>query len=273
MGIRVYKPTTPGRRAASILDRSHLSKKEPERSLCIPKKRTGGRNNLGRITVRYRGGGAKRRYRIVDFRRDKKDIPAKVIAIEYDPNRTADIALLEYADGERRYILCPEGLKIGDTVLCSENAEIRVGNALPLRSIPLGTPIHNIELRKGRGGQLVRSAGASAQILAKENNFAHVRLPSGEVRLIHLDCIATIGTVGNGDWKNVDLGKAGRRRWMGRRPRTRGVAMNPVDHPLGGGEGRSKGGNHPRSRTGVLAKGYKTRKCKRTDRFILQRRK
>jgi large subunit ribosomal protein L2 len=273
MGIKAYKPTTPGRRGASILKREGLAKEGPQRSLSFILKRKGGRNNLGRVTVKGRGGGAKRKYRIVDFKRDKMGIPAKVLSIEYDPNRTANIALLLYADGERRYILCPEGLKVGESVVCGEGVEIKVGNALPLRSIPLGTPIHNIELRKGRGGQLVRSAGAAAQILAKEGDFAHIRLPSGEVRLVHLDCMATVGQVGNIDWENVDLGKAGRRRWMGRRPRTRGVAMNPVDHPLGGGEGRSKGGRHPCSRTGVLAKGYKTRRCKRTDRFILRRRK
>jgi large subunit ribosomal protein L2 len=271
MGIRKCKPITPSMRFQSYSTFEEITKTEPEKSLIEPLKKSGGRNNKGHITVRRRGGGHKRHYRIIDFRRDKRDMKAKVIAIEYDPNRSARIALLEYEDGERRYILWPEGLKVGDEVMAGENAEIKVGNALPLRKIPSGTPIHNIELYKGRGGQLVRAAGTWAQILAKEEKYAHVKLPSGEVRLIHLDCYATIGQVGNADHINITLGKAGRSRWLGRRPKVRGVAMNPVDHPMGGD---TAGGRPSVSPWGWPSKGYKTRKKKKaSDKFIVKRRK
>ena len=271
MGVKVYKPTTPGRRGMTGFTFEEITKTEPEKSLIEPLKKSGGRNNKGHITVRRRGGGHKRHYRIIDFRRDKRDMKAKVIAIEYDPNRSARIALLEYEDGEKRYILWPEGLKVGDEVMAGENAEIKVGNALPLRKIPSGTPIHNIELYKGRGGQLVRAAGTWAQILAKEEKYAHVKLPSGEVRLIHLDCYATIGQVGNADHENISLGKAGRARWLGRRPKVRGVAMNPVDHPMGGD---TAGGRPSVSPWGWPSKGYKTRKKKKaSDKFIVKRRR
>lgn len=272
MPVRQYKPTSPGRRFQTVLDFSELSKKPPEESLLIPLKKTGGRNNRGRVTSFQRGGGHKRKYRIIDFRRDKDGVAAKVAAIEYDPNRSARIALLHYMDGEKRYILAPIGLKVGDTVMSGEEADIKPGNALPLRNIPLGTMIHNIELKIGRGGQLVRSAGAAAQLMAKEGSYAAVKLPSGEMRRIHIRCRATVGQVGNIDHENRSLGKAGRARWLGRRPHVRGVAMNPVDHPMGGGEGRGKG-NHPQSPWGVLAKGYKTRHNPRTDKYILQRRR
>jgi large subunit ribosomal protein L2 len=273
--LKKYVPYTPSIRQRVRLDNSHLTKKEPEKSLLLPKKRTGGRNNQGRITVKYRGGGHKRMLRIIDFKRDKFNIPGVVKSIEYDPNRTANIALIQYKDGEKRYIIAPEKLKVGDEIISSQedNIEIKVGNALPLRYIPIGTDIHNIELKPGKGGQLVRAAGGCAQILAKEGDYAHVKLLSGEIRLIHLNCMATIGQVGNIDWENINLGKAGASRHLGRRPRTRPIAMNPVDHPMGGGEGRSKSGKHPQSETGVLAKGYKTRKRKYTDRFIIKRRK
>jgi len=276
MGLKRYKPTTPGLRFAVRPDFSEITKTEPEKSLTVPLKKTGGRNNQGRITVRFRGRGHKRLYRIIDFKRDKLDIEGKVIAIEYDPNRTARIALIEYSDGEKRYILWPEGLKVGDSIIStkSEKAEIKVGNCMPLRFIPLGTYIHNIELKIGKGGQLVRAAGTYAQIMAKEGNYAHVKLPSGEIRLIHLDCRATIGQVGNIEHDKEMLGKAGRKRWLGRRPHVRGVAMNPVDHPHGGGEGRASQGNpHPVSPTGIPTKGYKTRKRKPSDKYIVKRRK
>jgi large subunit ribosomal protein L2 len=274
MGIKTFNPTTPSRRGMSVLIPDEITKgKPPEKSLLIPLPGKGGRNNQGRITVRFRGGRVKRKYRIIDFRRDKFDIPAKVVSIEYDPNRSANIALLTYADGEKRYILCPLGLKVGDYVYAGTDVEIKVGNALPLRYIPEGTVIHNIELRKGKGGQLVRSAGTAAQLVGKEGNYVHVKLPSGEVRLIHADCMATVGQVGNVEWENVALGKAGRARWFGRRPHTRGVAMNPVDHPLGGGEGKTSGGRHPCSPWGQLTKGYKTRRNKRTASMIIKRRK
>ncbi len=276
MGLKRYKPTTPGLRFAVRPDFSEITKTEPEKSLTVPLKKTGGRNNQGRITVRFRGRGHKRLYRIIDFKRDKLDIEGKVIAIEYDPNRTARIALIEYPDGEKRYILWPEGLKVGDSIIStkSEKAEIKVGNCMPLRFIPLGTYIHNIELKIGKGGQLVRAAGTYAQIMAKEGNYAHVKLPSGEIRLIHLDCRATIGQVGNIEHDKEMLGKAGRKRWLGRRPHVRGVAMNPVDHPHGGGEGRASQGNpHPVSPTGIPTKGYKTRKRKPSDKYIVKRRK
>ncbi|HHD11578.1 MAG TPA: 50S ribosomal protein L2 [Deltaproteobacteria bacterium] len=273
MAVKVYKPITPGTRGMSTLVYEGLAKKRPEKSLTLPKKRISGRNTNGRITVRRRGGGHKRLYRIIDFKRDKHNIPAKVAAIEYDPNRSANIALLHYVDGEKRYILAPEGLKAGDTVVSGEDVDIRVGNALPLRSIPLGTFIHNIEMKPGKGGQLVRAAGGYAQLMAKDGDYATLKMPSGEIRLIHQDCYATIGQVGNIDHENVSIGKAGRTRWLGRRPKVRGVAMNPVDHPHGGGEGKSKGGNHPMSPWGMPTKGYKTRREKPSDKYILKRRK
>jgi len=272
MGIREYKPTSPGRRFMSVLTFEEITKKEPEKSLLGPLKKTGGRNNLGRITTRHIGGGHKRRYRIIDFKRDKFDIPGKVHSIEYDPNRSANIALIHYADGEKRYIIAPLNLKVGDTIVSSKrpDTEIKDGNALPLRFIPVGTLIHNVELKPGKGGQIARSAGSYAQLLAKEGDYGQVRLPSGGIRLIHLNCMATIGQVGNIDHENVTIGKAGRSRWLGIRPTVRGTAMNPVDHPHGGGEGRSKGGRHPCSPWGQLTKGLKTRRNKRTDKFIIK---
>jgi len=273
MALKTYKPTSAGRRFQTVLDFSDLTKKKPERSLVSSLSKTGGRNSAGRITSRYIGGGHKRKYRRVDFRREKLEIPARVAAIEYDPNRSANIALLHYRDGEKRYILAPVDLKVGDTLVAGERVDIRPGNALPLKNIPQGTQIHNLEVKKGKGGQLVRSAGSSGQLMAKEGSYAHVRMPSGEVRLIHVDCYATIGQVGNLDYENVSLGKAGRKRWLGRSPHVRGVAMNPVDHPLGGGEGKSSGGRHPVTPWGVPTRGYKTRRNKATDRFIIKRRK
>jgi len=273
MGVKKFKPYTPSRRFMTVSDFSEITKKEPEKSLVVPLKKTAGRNNYGRITVRHRGGGHKRLYRIIDFKRNKFGVPAKVASIEYDPNRSARIALLHYFDGEKRYIIAPDGIKVGDIVQSGPGSEIKVGNALPLREIPEGIEIHNIELIPGKGGQLVRSAGTSAVILAKEGKYAHVQLPSGEVRLIHLNCMATIGKVSNVDHENVVLGKAGRTRWLGRRPRVRGIVMNPVDHPLGGGEGRSKSGRHPCSPWG-LVDGKKTRKKRKpSSRFIVRRRK
>jgi large subunit ribosomal protein L2 len=257
----------------STLDFSDLTRKKPERALTEPLRRSGGRNNKGRTTIWFRGGGHKRRYRTVDFRRDKHGIPAKVAAIEYDPNRSARIALLHYVDGEKRYILAPDGIKVGQAVLTGEGADILPGNALPLAAIPAGTMVHNLELRQGKGGQLVRSAGAAAQVVAKEGDWAQVKLPSGEVRKVDLRCMATVGQVGNIDHKNVKLGKAGRKRWLGRRPHNRGVAMNPIDHPHGGGEGRTSGGRHPVTPWGKPTKGAKTRNNKRTDGFIVKRRK
>jgi large subunit ribosomal protein L2 len=273
MALKQYNPTSPGRRFMTALDLSDLARKRPEKALTEPIKRTGGRNSKGRTTVWFRGGGHKRRYRAIDFRRDKRDVPARVTAIEYDPNRSARIALLAYADGDKRYILAPEGMKVGQAVVAGESADILPGNALPLKAIPAGTMIHNLELRKGKGGQLVRSAGAAAQLVAKEGDYAQVKLPSGEVRQVHVDCVATIGQVGNIDHKNVSLGKAGRARWLGRRPHNRGVSMNPIDHPHGGGEGRTSGGRHPVTPWGKPTKGAKTRKNKRTERFIVKRRK
>ena len=272
MGIKTFKPTSPARRFYSSSDFKEITKSTPERSLVEKQTSTGGRNNVGRITSRFRGGGHKQRYRIIDFRRDKIGVPANVAAIEYDPNRTARIALLHYADGEKRYILSPDGLAVGVTLLASRNADIKPGNSLTLRFIPPGTAIHNVELKKGKGGQLVRSAGASAQLMAKDTEYAQVRLPSGEIRRVHLDCRATIGQVSNLDHAKVSLGKAGRTRWLGKRPHNRGVTMNPVDHPMGGGEGRSSGGRHPCSPWGQLSKGLKTRKNKRTDNMIVRRR-
>jgi large subunit ribosomal protein L2 len=274
IGIKTYKPTSPGRRFQTVSSFAEITKDKPEKSLTKPLKKSGGRNNNGRITCRHRGGGHKRKYRIIDFKRDKTAVPAKVESIEYDPNRSARIALLCYLDGERRYILAPEGLKLGEILVSGPEAEIKPGNALPLRNIPVGTVIHNIELRRHRGGQLARGAGTYAQLLAKEGDYAHVKLASGEVRLIRQECMATIGQVGNADHENISLGKAGRRRWLGRRPKVRGVAMNPVDHPLGGGEGKSAGGRHPVTPWGKPTKGYKTRKKhKLSSKYILKRRK
>lgn len=250
-----------------------ITRDKPEKGLTKGKSKKAGRNNAGSIMVRRRGGGTKRKYRIIDFSREKLGVPAKVAEIEYDPNRSARIALLQYLDGEKRYIICPDNLKVGDTVLSGSDAEIRVGNTKALKDIPEGTFIHNIEMKKGQGAVLARSAGVSAQILAKEGKYAHVKLPSGEVRLIGLDCYATVGQVGNLNHANIDLGKAGKSRWKGRRPKVRGVAMNPIDHPLGGGEGKTAGGRHPSSPSGVLAKGYRTRKKKKnSDKFIIKRR-
>ncbi len=274
MGIKTYKPTSPGIRFMTTLTFEEITKTEPEKSLLVPLKKTGGRNFMGRITVRHRGGGHKRLYRIIDFKRDKDGIPAKVAAIEYDPNRSANIALLHYLDGEKRYILAPEGLKVGDTVISGSGVEIKVGNALPLKDIPLGTYVHNVELKPGAGGQLARSAGAYAQVMAKEGRYVHLRLPSGEVRMVFEECKATIGQVGNLDHENISIGKAGRSRWLGRRPKVRGVAMNPVDHPHGGGEGKTSGGRHPVTPWGMPTKGYKTRRKKKpSDKFIIKRRK
>jgi len=268
-----YRPTSPGRRFATAFDTSTLTPgAKPPRTLTAPLSKSGGRNNNGRVTLRFRGGGHKRRFRVIDFRRDKLQVPAQVASIEYDPNRSARIALLAYADGEKRYILAPVGLTVGDTVVAGEGADIKPGNCLALRDIPLGTMIHNIELKKGKGGQLVRSAGGAAQLMAKEGEYALVKLPSGEQRQVLLGCTASIGQVGNVEHENVSIGKAGRMRWLGFRPHVRGTAMNPVDHPHGGGEGRSKG-NHPTSPWGLPTKGYKTRRNKRTTQFIVQRRK
>ena len=272
MGIKKFKPITPSRRYMTVSDFAEVTHSYPEKSLLKPLKRTGGRGNTGRVTCRHKGGGHKRHFRIVDFRRDKANIPARVASIEYDPNRSARIALLYYADGEKRYILAPNNLKVDDVVKTTEELDVAVGNTLPLAVIPMGTDIHNIELKPGKGGQIVRSAGAMATLLAKEGNYAHVRLPSGEVRLFHLKCLATIGQVGNIEHENISYGKAGRSRWLGIRPSVRGVAMNPVDHPMGGGEGRSSGGRHPCSPWGQIAKGLKTRTNKKSDKMIIKRR-
>ncbi|MCZ6660785.1 MAG: 50S ribosomal protein L2 [bacterium] len=273
MGIKHFKPTSPGRRGMSVLTTDDLTRKKPEKRLTKGLRKRGGRNNAGRITSRHRGGGHKRIYRMIDFKRDKTDVPARVASLEYDPNRSARIALLHYADGEKRYIIAPMHLKVGDEVLSGPSADIKPGNAMPLRFIPLGTIVHNIELTKGRGGQLIRGAGTGAQLMAKEGDYAQLRLSSGEVRMIHLDCRATVGQVGNPDHENISLGKAGRSRWLGRRPRVRGVAMNPVDHPHGGGEGKSSGGRHPSTPWGKPTKGYKTRGQKPSDRYIIRRRR
>ncbi len=272
MAIKKSKPTSPGRRFQEFSSNEEITSTTPEKSLLKVLKKTGGRNTYGRITCRHRGGGHKRHYRIVDFKRDKTGIPAKVATVEYDPNRSARIALLHYVDGEKRYILAPVRLKVGDTVMSGPEADIKPGNTLPLRNIPLGTHIHNIELKIGKGGQIVRSAGTFAQLMAKEDKYAQVKLPSGEVRMVLLNCRATIGQVGNVVHENVSLGKAGRKRRLGRRPSVRGVAMNPVDHPMGGGEGRSSGGRHPCTPWGKPTKGYRTRKNKQTDRYIVRRR-
>ena len=273
MALKKFSPTSAGRRFQTSLSFDDVSSTRPEKSLTVGLRSTGGRNSQGRITSRYMGGGHKRLYRIIDFRRDKMGVPARVAAIEYDPNRSARIALLHYADGEKRYILAPNGLEVGAQVVSGPAADIIAGNALPLKGIPLGTTIHNLELKRGRGGQLVRSAGAAAQLMAKEGSYAQVRLPSGEVREIHIECYATIGQVGNLEHENISVGKAGRNRWIGRRPHVRGVAMNPVDHPMGGGEGKTSGGRHPTSPWGWKTKGRKTRNNKRTDDSIIRRRK
>jgi large subunit ribosomal protein L2 len=272
MGIKKYKPTSPGRRFMSVLDFSELSGDAPHKPLLEKKNSHGGRNNSGQIKIRFRGGGHKQKYRVIDFKRNKHDVPATVASIQYDPNRTANIALLHYIDGEKRYILSPKELQVGDKIMSGENADVSVGNALPLGRMPLGTYIHNIELKIGKGGQLVRSAGAQAQLISKEGNYGGVRLPSGEMRLINLRCYATIGQVGNLDHQNINIGKAGRKRWMGRKPHNRGVVMNPVDHPMGGGEGRSSGGRHPCTPYGKPTKGYRTRSNRRTGKYIIRRR-
>ncbi len=273
MAVKTYKPTTPGQRGMTGYTFEEITKTTPERSLLVPLRKKGGRNAYGRVTVRHRGGGNRRFIRIVDFKRDKRGIPARVAAIEYDPNRTARLALLHYADGEKRYILAPLELKVGDTVLAGPEAEIRPGNSLPIANIPVGTMVHNIELKVGKGGQLVRAAGSAAQLLAKEGNYAQIRLPSGEVRLVQQQCYATIGQVGNVDHGNVKLGKAGRKRHLGIRPTVRGTAMSPRDHPHGGGEGRQPiGMPGPKSPWGKPTRGYKTRRNKETDKYIVRRR-
>ncbi|TLN26541.1 50S ribosomal protein L2 [bacterium] len=273
MAIKRYRPTSPGRRFTTASTYEEVTKTTPEKSLLLPLKKTGGRNNAGRVTCRHIGGGNKRRYRIIDFKRDKNGIPAKVDSIQYDPNRNARIALLNYVDGEKRYILAPKDLKVGDAVMSGPGSEIRPGNALPLELIPLGTLVHNIELKVGKGGQMARSAGTYAQLMAKEGDYAVLRLPSGEMRKVRIECSATIGQVGNEEFENISIGKAGRNRWLGIKPTVRGVAMNPIDHPHGGGEGRTSGGRHPVTPWGVPTKGKKTRNNKVTDRYIVRRRK
>jgi large subunit ribosomal protein L2 len=272
MPIRKYNPTSPGVRQKTSLTFDEITAKEPYAPLTETLHRTGGRNNRGQVTSWWRGGGHKRLYRIIDFKRDKKDIPGTVSTIEYDPNRSARIALVTYADGEKRYILQTVGMKVGDTVIAGDSVDILPGNCLPLKNIPLGTMIHNVELRPGKGGQIARSAGSSVQLIAREGQYASVKMPSAEIRKINVECVATVGQVGNLDHENVSIGKAGRSRWLGKRPHVRGVAMNPVDHPLGGGEGKTSGGRHPVSPWGQPTKGYKTRRRKDTSRFILQRR-
>lgn len=274
MGIRKFKPTSPGSRFKTVSTFEELTANKPEKSLLISLKENAGRNFQGRITVRFRGGGHKKRYRVIDFKRDKENVPAKVASIEYDPNRSSRIALLHYLDGEKRYIIAPENIKVGDVIKSGSESDIRPGNTLPLKNIPVGTIIHNIELKVGKGAQLARSAGARAQIMAREGKYAHVKLTSGEVRMILSQCKATIGQVGNQEHEIIKIGKAGRNRWLGKRPHVRGVAMNPVDHPMGGGEGKSSGGRHPVSPWGKLAKGFKTRKKRNiTDKFIVSKRK
>jgi large subunit ribosomal protein L2 len=273
MGIRNYKPTSAGRRFQSVQTFDEITTDQPYKPLTEPLERSGGRNNAGQLTSWWRGGGHKRSYRVIDFKRDKLNIPGKVSTVEYDPNRSARIALVTYADGDKRYILHPIGLKVGDPVMSGESVDILPGNCLPLKNIPLGTTLHNVELKPGKGGQIARSAGSSVQLVAKEGAFASVKMPSGEIRLINVECLATVGQVGNIDHENVSIGKAGRNRWRGKRPHVRGVAMNPVDHPLGGGEGKTSGGRHPVSPWGQPTKGYKTRRNKRSDAFIVERRK
>ncbi len=274
MGIKKLKPVTPGTRFRSNYTFDEITKSVPEKSLTVALKKSGGRNNLGRITSRHIGGGHKRRYRIIDFKRDKHGIAAKVFSIEYDPNRSARIALLHYADGEKRYIIAPNGLKVGDKISSGSGSEISVGNTLPLKEMPLGSFVHNVEIKPGKGGQIGRSAGSSLQLMAKEGNLAQLKMPSGEVRLINIECLATYGMVGNSEHENISLGKAGRTRWLGRRSYVRGVAMNPVDHPMGGGEGKTSGGGHPVSPWGQKSKGLKTRKRKnQSNKYIIKRRK
>ncbi|MCK9211087.1 MAG: 50S ribosomal protein L2 [Ignavibacteriaceae bacterium] len=274
MAIRKMKPVTPGTRFMSISSFDEITKSTPEKSLTVSLKKSGGRNNHGRITSRHIGGGHKRRYRIIDFKREKFGIPAKVFSIEYDPNRTARIALLHYVDGEKRYIIAPDGLKVGETIQSGTGSEIKIGNALPLKELPLGSFLHNVEMKPGKGGQLGRSAGASIQLMAKEGDYAQLKLTSGEIRLVRLECYATYGSVGNAEQTNLSLGKAGRSRWLGIRSHVRGVAMNPVDHPMGGGEGKTSGGGHPVSPWGQNAKGLKTRKHKKvSNKLIIKRRK
>ena len=273
MPVRSYRPTSPGRRQMSVLDTSDLAQKRPERSLVEGRiAKSGGRNSDGHVTAWHRGGGHRRLYRRIDFRREKVGVPARVAAIEYDPNRSARIALLHYRDGEKRYILAPQGLSVGDAVMSGPDAEIRPGNALPLARIPLGTVVHAVEMKPGKGAQLVRSAGGGAQLMAREGRYATLRLPSGEHRLVLVDCLAAIGQVGNLEHENISVGKAGRSRWRGVRPNVRGVAMNPVDHPMGGGEGKSSGGRHPCTPWGIPTKGHKTRKNQRSDKYIVKRR-
>jgi large subunit ribosomal protein L2 len=274
MAIKKLKPVTPGTRFRSNSQFDEITRETPEKSLTVALRKTGGRNNHGRVTARHIGGGHKQRYRIIDFKRDKHKVPAKVFSIEYDPNRTSRIALLHYADGEKRYIIAPDGLKVGDTVTSGSGSEINVGNAMPLSEIPLGSFVHNVEVKPGKGGQFGRSAGSSLQLMAKEGDYAQLKLPSGEVRMIRLECMATYGVVGNAEQENISLGKAGRTRWLGKRPYVRGVAMNPVDHPMGGGEGKTSGGGHPVSPWGQKAKGLKTRKHKKvSNKYIIKRRK
>jgi len=273
MPIRNYKPTSAGRRFQSVQTFDEITPSTSYKPLTEKLERSGGRNNRGELTSWWRGGGHKRNYRVIDFKRDKFDIPGKVATVEYDPNRTARIALVTYADGEKRYILHPIGVTVGQTIVSGQNVDILPGNCLPLKNIPLGTMIHNVELKPGKGGQIARSAGSAVQLVAKEGFYASVKMPSGEIRLVNMECLATVGQVGNLDHENVSIGKAGRSRWMGKRPHVRGVAMNPVDHPLGGGEGKTSGGRHPTTPWGKPTKGFKTRRNKRSDRFIVQRRK
>ncbi|MFH0778774.1 MAG: 50S ribosomal protein L2 [Candidatus Eisenbacteria bacterium] len=273
MGLKKFRPLTPTLRYKTLPDFEEITKDKPEKSLVRPLRRTGGRDNMGHISCWHKGGGHRRRYRIIDFKRNKDGVPAKVAAVEYDPNRSARIALLNYADGEKKYIVAPMGLRVGDVLISGENVDIKVGNALPLRGVPPGTDVHNVELIPGKGAQLARGAGAVCQLMAKEGDYAHLRLPSGEVRMAHLNCRCTVGQVGNLDHENIVVGKAGKSRWLGIRPTTRGVAMNPVDHPLGGGEGKSSGGRHPCTPWGKPTKGYKTRKKKLSDKLIVRRRK
>jgi large subunit ribosomal protein L2 len=272
MALISRKPTSPGRRFQTATDFAEITRSEPEKSLVRPLKKSGGRNSYGRVTAYHRGGGHKRRYRLIDFKRNKLEVPAKVATIEYDPNRTTRIALLHYVDGEKRYILAPQDLRVGDMVVSSATADIKPGNTLPLLNIPTGTLVHNVEMKPGKGGQMARAAGSSAQLMAKEGKMAHLKLPSGEVRMVPVDCRATIGQLSNVEQENVSLGKAGRKRWVGKRPHVRGVVMNPVDHPMGGGEGKSSGGRHPCTPWGVPTKGYKTRKPKASDRYIVKHR-
>ena len=273
MPIRTYKPTSAGRRFQTVQVFDEITTDQPYKPLTEPLRKSGGRNNRGELTSWWRGGGHKRMYRVIDFKRDKRDIPGKIITVEYDPNRSSRIALVQYADGDKRYILQPSGLKVGDTVVCGDNVDILPGNALPLKNIPLGTMIHNVELKPGKGGQIARSAGSSVQLVAKEGEYASVKMPSGEIRKINVECYATIGQVGNLEHENISIGKAGRNRWLGWKSHNRGVAMNPVDHPMGGGEGKTSGGRHPTSPWGWKTKGMKTRNNKRTDAMIVKRRK